>query len=121
MSLDNVNTCNVEINGEKYFSDAPNLGLQALSDVGTIAFNFPAAVFFGSCFICLIVLSAILFSTGSSPIALIILACCSCICASYNYYNYNNAKNDLADMGNKFAKAPNSRPCKDPKSGNLIK
>ncbi len=117
--MSSVNACNVTINNQQYYSDVPNQGFRVLGNIATIAWSYTMLITCCGCFMCMLLVSAIIYSTGSSPLVVLILSLCCCASSGYYYYGLNNAKKDLELAKNEVSNSKTSRPCKDPKTGEI--
>jgi len=107
------NECNLTIDGQQYYT---SLG----SDIGNAAYEFVQTIINVICFIVCSIISVIIFSTstsGSTSVYIFgFITLCYLFCAIYHYVNFNTANTKLSNVKTQ----PNSRPCKDPKTGIII-
>jgi hypothetical protein len=117
-----IKTCNITINNEKYYDSNVSRAGQAMKNILTIWWSFVQFAWCGGCCCCMALIFAIIASMSTNYIALgtmgfIILICCCC--SSYNYYNYSTAKSDLENISNSVKSTVDSRPCKDEQTGQV--
>ncbi len=119
-----IKTCNITINNEKYYDSNVSRAGQAMADVLSMGWNFIQFAWCGGCCCCLTLLFALIAATATAPnniglsiLGLIILLCCCC--SSYNYYKYYEAKTDLENISNSVKSTTDSRPCQDETTGQV--